>query len=92
MFILQFLFFIFVIVLIVGLFIAVRIYLTIRRTAGKFRNFASGGFRQQPKNDDGPKYDKKSGNTIIDTRSEEMKRRKIFADNVGDFVKYKEVR
>lgn len=93
MFILQFLFFIFIIFLIVGLFLVFRIYMTIRRTAGKFRNFAGGGFKQQArKNDNGPKYDKKTGYTIIDTRTDELKNRKIFPDNVGTFVKYKDIR
>ena len=92
MFILQFLFFIFIIFLIVGLFIVVRIYLTIRRTASKFKDFASGGFRNQPKEDKGPKYDKKSGVVIIDNRSDEMKKRKIFPSNVGEYVRFKEVR
>ena len=92
MFILQFLFFIFLAVLVIGLFIAVRIFLTIRRTAGKFRDFAGGGFKREPKNDGGPKYDKKRGVTIIDTRDEATRRRKIFAEGVGEYVKYKEIR
>lgn len=92
MFILQFFFFIFIAVLIVGLFIVVRIFLTLRRTAGKFRDFAGGGFRREPKNDGGPRYDKKRGVTIIDTRDDAQRNRKIFADGVGEYVKYKEVR
>lgn len=92
MFILQFLFFIFIIFLIVGLFIVVRIFLTIRRTAGKFRDFATGGFKSQPKEEQGPRYDKKSGSIIIDNRSPEIKNRKIFSENVGEYVKFKEIR
>ena len=93
MFIFQFLFFIFIAVLIVGLFIVLRIYLTIRRTAGKFRNFAGGGgFRREAKPDNGPRYDRRTGVTIIDTRDEATRNRKIFADGVGEFVRYKEIR
>ncbi len=93
MFILQFFFLIFIIFLIVGLFIVLRIFLTIRRTAGKFRDFASGGFRnKQTSADNGPKYDKKSGVVIIDTRSEEERRRKIFPEGVGEYVKFRDVK
>lgn len=93
MFILQFFFFLFIIVLIVGLFIAIRIYLTIRRTANKFKNFATGGFKQSDQQSNfGGKSAKPKNLNIIDTRSEEVRNRKIFPDRVGDFVKFKEVK
>ena len=92
MFILQFLFFIFIIFLVVGLFIVIRIYMTIRRTAGKFRDFAGGGFKQQGGSGSASGFNKRKPSNIVDTRPEEIRNRKIFPDNVGDFVKYKDVK
>ena len=92
MFIFQFLFFIFILFLVVGLIVVSRIYMTIRRTAGKFRDFAGGGFKQQGQKKSAAGYGRRSDPAIIDTRSEEVRNRKIFPDNVGDFVKFKDVR
>ena len=96
-FIFQFLFFIFILFLIVGLVTAIRIYMKIRHAAGKFRDFAGGGFKSQntasQNNNNGrTTFGKKKNYIIIDTRDEEVRNRKIFSDDVGEFVKYKEVK
>ena len=68
-----------------------RIYMTIRHTAGKFRDFAGGGFKQQGKKG-ASGYGRRTNPLVIDTRSEEVRNRKIFPDSVGEFVKFKDVR
>ena len=95
MIIFQFLFFIIILFLILGLVTVIRIYMKLRNAAGKFRDFAGGGFKSQNSSqgmNNGRTYDKRNRQTIIDTRDESVRNRKIFADNVGEFVKYKEVK